>query len=118
MFDYRKCERCKVEYRPVREAQSYCSPRCRNLAKVQRFRRSGYTGASHTQIGEKRLHAVLAAPTASAPAPASRLRNGLINGIFADEAELAAYQRGLASDDYTLEYYEDGYPKLQRGERT
>jgi hypothetical protein len=40
-----------------------------------------------------------------------RLRNGLINGIFADEAELAAYQRGLQGD-YQLEYYDDGFPKL------
>jgi hypothetical protein len=43
-----------------------------------------------------------------------RLRNGLINGIFADLDELLVYQRGLAElqGDYPLEYYEDGYPKL------
>jgi hypothetical protein len=38
--EYRKCDRCRGEYRPKRQAQSYCSERCRNNAVVSR-RRSG-----------------------------------------------------------------------------
>jgi hypothetical protein len=43
-----------------------------------------------------------------------RLSNGLINGIFADKAEMEAYQRGLAElkGASKLEYYDDGFPKL------
>jgi hypothetical protein len=38
MFDYRKCERCKAEYRPVRQDQSYCSKRCKRAAAYGRER--------------------------------------------------------------------------------
>jgi hypothetical protein len=37
-FEHRKCERCKTEYRPVREAQSYCSAECRREAAYGRER--------------------------------------------------------------------------------
>ena len=40
--DIRGCAVCWQSFRPTREAQLYCSPRCRNLAKVRRHR-SGYT---------------------------------------------------------------------------
>ena len=36
MFDYHKCERCRAEYHPSREDQSYCSPRCRRDAAYTR----------------------------------------------------------------------------------
>ena len=35
---YRKCDTCKNEYRVTREAQSYCSPRCRRKAAYGRER--------------------------------------------------------------------------------
>ena len=35
---YRKCDTCKNEYRVTREAQSYCSPRCRRAAAYGRER--------------------------------------------------------------------------------
>ena len=36
--EYRRCERCKTEYRPQRRAQSYCSPDCRRQAAYGRER--------------------------------------------------------------------------------
>jgi len=35
---YRKCDACKSEYRPKRQAQSYCSPRCKRAAAYGRER--------------------------------------------------------------------------------
>ena len=35
---YRKCDACKREYRPQRQAQSYCSPRCKRAAAYGRER--------------------------------------------------------------------------------
>jgi hypothetical protein len=43
--EYRKCEKCRREYRPVREAQSYCSRGCRRAAAYGRERfQSGTRG--------------------------------------------------------------------------
>jgi hypothetical protein len=36
--EYRRCENCRGEYRPQREAQSYCSPDCRWEAAYGRER--------------------------------------------------------------------------------
>ena len=36
--EYRRCERCKTEYRPQRRAQSYCSRDCRRQAAYGRER--------------------------------------------------------------------------------
>jgi len=41
---YRKCDACKSEYRPQREAQSYCSSRCkRDAAYTRRLLLAGRT---------------------------------------------------------------------------
>jgi hypothetical protein len=37
-WEHRRCERCRAEYRPTREAQSYCSPECRRQAAYGRER--------------------------------------------------------------------------------
>jgi len=34
--EYRSCDNCRSEYRPQREAQSYCSPRCKRDAAYTR----------------------------------------------------------------------------------
>jgi hypothetical protein len=47
----------------------------------------------------------------TAPEPPTAPPVGLINGLFADGAELWEYQSGLF-EPFELEYYEDGYPKL------
>lgn len=50
-FDYRKCERCKAEYRPVRQAQSYCTKRCRREAAYGRERfAAGTVGARKRRL--------------------------------------------------------------------
>jgi hypothetical protein len=36
--EYRRCDNCRGEYRPHREAQSYCSPDCRRAAAYGRER--------------------------------------------------------------------------------
>jgi hypothetical protein len=36
--EYRRCEQCRAEYRPQREAQSYCSRHCRRSAAYGRER--------------------------------------------------------------------------------
>jgi hypothetical protein len=37
-WQHRRRERCRAEYRPVREPQSYCSPRCKRAAAYGRER--------------------------------------------------------------------------------
>ena len=39
--EYRRCERCKADYHPQRQSQSYCSPACRRAAAYGRERREG-----------------------------------------------------------------------------
>src|SRR4029078_9847391 len=36
--EYRRCDNCRSEYRPQREAQSYCSRDCRRVAAYGRER--------------------------------------------------------------------------------
>jgi hypothetical protein len=36
--DFRRCDNCRIEYRPQREAQSYCSRRCKRAAAYGRER--------------------------------------------------------------------------------
>jgi hypothetical protein len=49
--EYRRCERCKAEYRPQRQAQSYCSPDCRRAAAYGRERfKAGTTGRRRRRL--------------------------------------------------------------------
>src|SRR5262245_8580946 len=55
--EYRKCERCKAEYHPQRQSQSYCSPACRRAAAYGRERfAAGTTGRRrrHLEASERR----------------------------------------------------------------
>jgi hypothetical protein len=50
-MDYRKCDRCKAEYKPVREAQAYCSKRCKRAAAYGRERfAAGTKGARKRRL--------------------------------------------------------------------
>jgi len=83
----------------LHEKPHSCSPRCRNLAKVRRHR-SGYTDSALTAIREKRLQTVQPTPGRLTEIPTPRFNpHGPTPGA-------------LQGDDYGLEYYEDGYPKL------
>jgi hypothetical protein len=49
--EYRRCERCKAEYLPVRQAQSYCSQRCKRAAAYGRERfAAGTTGRRRKRL--------------------------------------------------------------------
>ena len=48
---YRKCDACKREYRPQRQAQSYCSPRCKRAAAYGREKfTAGTVGARRRRL--------------------------------------------------------------------
>jgi hypothetical protein len=48
---YRKCHACKREYRPKRQAQSYCSPHCKRAAAYGRERfAAGTTGRRRRRL--------------------------------------------------------------------
>src|SRR5215469_10636107 len=49
--EYRKCHACRNEYRPKRQAQSYCSPRCKRAAAYGRERfAAGTVGARKRRL--------------------------------------------------------------------
>jgi hypothetical protein len=49
--EYRRCDNCRSEYQPQREAQSYCSRRCRRQAAYGRERFSiGTRGRRRRQL--------------------------------------------------------------------
>ena len=49
--EYRRCERCKAEYHPQRQSQSYCSPACRRAAAYGRERfAAGRTGRRRRRL--------------------------------------------------------------------
>ena len=90
------CRRCGEAFRPKRLMQVYCSRRCRVADAVARHR-SDYKNQPLTTAPEKRLQA----PGASVAAPESQ-----------PQAFTTNFTEILNGDDYQLEYYEDGYPKL------
>jgi hypothetical protein len=69
--EYRKCERCKVEYRPQREAQSYCSRDCRRGAAYGRERfKNGTKGRRRRRL------------EASDKLPRTPVAGSFRNGVF------------------------------------
>src|SRR5262249_54025185 len=55
--EYRKCENCRREYRPQREAQSYCSRNCRRAAAYGRERFQSRTRGRRRRLLTPRLEA-------------------------------------------------------------
>lgn len=99
-FKLRRCRRCGEEFAPKRQAQIYCSKDCRVYDAVDRFRgKEAITNPpplpTYLRSDNKACQRAASAPPPH-PGAAARLRNSLINGIFADEAELETYQRELA----------------------
>ena len=81
---------CGETFRPKRQAQRHCSASCRDLAK-KRLKRSGDTPLSDF-------------PTGSGNGPTM---------VWPERNFHAGPSPGaLQGNDYQLEYYEDGYPKL------
>ena len=101
----RKCKRCCKDFQPIRQAQLYCRERCRNADVVARRRmrqRSGDTNPPLVLV--ERSGDMASAAVSQAPTP-------MINGLFANQAELAAYQRGLLAPA-CVELDANGYPEL------
>jgi len=49
--EYRRCDNCRSEYRPKREAQSYCSRDCRRAAAYRRERfKAGTVGRRERRV--------------------------------------------------------------------
>ena len=69
---YRKCDTCKNEYRVTREAQSYCSPRCRRAAAYGRERFQSQTQGPRKRLLRLRETSDTRRPTASEP-PSGRV---------------------------------------------
>ena len=97
------CKRpgCGQTFRPKRLAQRYCSERCRKAD----FKRRGRAAKSVPRpspaitLPEKRPPA-LARDTPTPAAPPRR------------DFQLGPTPGALQGDDYELEYYEDGFPRL------
>ena len=109
MTDWRKETRacaCGEKFRLKRQAQTYCSERCRNKAVVSR-RRSGDKGRSLIPIARSGDMPSVESPNAS------QWLSGGSTMVWPEPS----YHRGPTpgapqGDDYPLEHYEDGYPKL------
>jgi hypothetical protein len=74
--EYRRCDNCRSEYRPEREAQSYCSRRCRRQAAYGRERFSIGTRGRR----RRRLEASDKLP-ATLTLVAGNFRNGVFSSI-------------------------------------
>jgi hypothetical protein len=69
--EYRRCERCKAEYRPQREAQGYCSRDCRRAAAYGRERFKNGTKGRRRRRSE-----------ASDKVPGTLVAGSFRNGVF------------------------------------
>jgi hypothetical protein len=72
--EYRRCDICRVEYRPHREAQSYCSRRCKRAAAYGRERFKAGT------VGRRRRR-LEASDKLSGRVVAGSVRNGVFSSI-------------------------------------
>ena len=94
---------CGNRFALKREAQVYCSKRCANAA-TQRRKRSGDIGLAPILVARSGDTAVSEAPSpfcdgSTVVWPSRNEQRGPTPGA-------------LQGDDYRVEYYEDGYPKL------
>ena len=105
--ELRKCD-CGQVFNPRREAQAYCSPRCGTKYRVARHR-SRYVELTLTQRPGSRYIG------SSAPLQGSeRHSESTFPPLIWPERDFTSGHTpgALQGDDYQLEYYEDGYPKL------
>ena len=100
--EIRTCD-CGARFAPTREKQRHCSALCRDVAKKQ-LKRSGDKTPNPIPVAR------------SGDTPLSDSPTGLGDGptmIWPEPDSLVWPTPGaLQGDDYQLEYYEDGYPKL------
>ena len=101
--EYRKCA-CGNTFKPRREAQRHCSAKCGTKARVTQHR-SRYKESDLTEVPEKPLQAPQTQSGALADGPTM---------VWLRDFHHGPTPEALQGDDYPLEYYEDGYPKLRR----
>jgi hypothetical protein len=97
-YEVRTCA-CGLMFTPKREKQRHCSAKCGTRTRVTQHR-TRYRESDPTAIPEKPLQALQ---------PQSE---GLGDGPTMVWPERGPTPGALQGDDYQLEYYEDGYPKL------
>jgi hypothetical protein len=127
--EYRRCDNCRSEYRPRREAQSYCSRRCRRQAAYGPIETGSYkptnwieklNQAAANEIdraywtGEKRKWPVdfMGGARHSARRPTLTVNPKLRQTILNTEQLLKDDEPASRALVGELEYCEDGYPKL------
>jgi hypothetical protein len=100
--EIRTCD-CGDGFAPKREKQRHCSARCRDVAK-KRLKRSGDKTTDPIPVAR------------SGDTPTTNHPQGLGNGptmVWTERDDKSwPTPTALQGDDYRLEYYEDGYPKL------
>jgi hypothetical protein len=80
--DYRRCDNCRGEYRPPREAQSYCCRDCRRQAAYGRERFSaGTTGKRRRHLEASEIRPIEASETFPGSVVAGSFRNGEFSSI-------------------------------------
>src|SRR5262249_13353173 len=99
-FCAREC--CAVEFMPKRPWQRYCTAKCQNSDKVGRHR---HKNAVTSKLGVSRARKC--SYRAPAPFPAPLNAPSTSSWSWARQGDPP-----LKGDDYPLEYFADGYPKL------
>ena len=79
--EYRKCDNCRGEYRPQREAQSYCSRGCRRAAAYGRERFQSQTKGPRKRLLKPRREASETSPPSPLTAPKT-LSGRVVAGSF------------------------------------
>ena len=97
------CATCAVEFKPKRPWQRYCSTHCQNKDGVKRHRRKKchYKSTPVSRYPD----AITSASTGFLEAPEPPSKAISYGWGKADDPP-------LQGDEYPLEYYGDGYPKL------
>jgi hypothetical protein len=80
--EYRRCGRCKAEYHPQRQSQSYCSPACRRAAAYGRERfAAGTTGRRRKRLEASDIWPVEPSETLPGRVIAGSFRNKAFSSI-------------------------------------
>ena len=95
---------CGDAFRPRREAQRHCSTECRVKRAMETYRRSDNKKPEATEAPRSDNTAASEAPAPLSDGPTM---------VWPERNFTQGPTPGaLQGDDYPLEYYEDGYPKL------
>jgi hypothetical protein len=102
-----KCSACDSVFQPKRKCQRYCSPECQNNHGMKRYRHRTSIRKCHNATS----------PVPRYPNAITKGSSAILDGPKGQETEISygwgrAGDPPLQGDDFALEYYPDGYPKL------